>query len=78
MGDWAAARHYADRLEDYTSPEPLPWSGLFITRGRLLARAGQGERGDELYQDLTRVLNTCRTTGFVRHVARIEKALSRF
>ena len=78
MEDWAAAAHYADRLEDYTSPEPLPWSGLFITRGRLLARAGQGERGDELRQDLTRVLNTCRTAGLVRHIARIEKALSGF
>ena len=78
MGDWTAVGHYADRLEDYTSPEPLPWSSLFITRGRLLARAGQGEQGDELRQDLTRVLNTCRIAGLVRHTARIEKALSRF
>jgi hypothetical protein len=78
MGDWAAAGRYADRLEDYTSPEPLPWSSLFSTRGRLLARAGRGERCEELHQDLTRVLNTCRTAGFVRHTARIEKVLSTF
>jgi hypothetical protein len=78
MEDWAAAEHYADRLEDYTSPEPLPWSSLFITRGRLLARAGRGERRDELRQDLTKVLNTCRTAGLVRPTAGIEKALSGF
>jgi DNA-binding SARP family transcriptional activator/tetratricopeptide (TPR) repeat protein len=78
MADWAAAERYADRLEDYTSPEPLPWSGLCIARGRLLARFGRGERGEDLYQDLTRVLNTCRTTGLRRHIPRVEAALSSF
>jgi hypothetical protein len=78
MGDWAAAEHYADQLEDYTSPEPLPWSSLFITRGRLMARFGRGERGEELYQDLTRVLNTCRTAGLMRHTARVDEALRSF
>ncbi len=75
MGDWAAADRYADRLEDFTSAEPLPWSTLFVTRGRLLARAGRGEQGEELRHGLARVLDTCRATGMVRHTARIEEAL---
>ncbi|WP_169789355.1 BTAD domain-containing putative transcriptional regulator [Skermanella aerolata] len=77
MGDWAAADHYADRLEDFASPEPLPWSTLFVTRGRLLARSGRGEQGNELCYGLTRVLDTCRATRMVRHTARIDEALSR-
>jgi class 3 adenylate cyclase/tetratricopeptide (TPR) repeat protein len=31
------ARYYADRLEKYTSGEPLPWAEFFISRTRILA-----------------------------------------
>ncbi|WP_203103048.1 BTAD domain-containing putative transcriptional regulator [Skermanella rosea] len=78
MGDWDAAERYADGLEDYASPEPLPWSSLFTTRGRLLARFGRGERGCDLRQDLARVLKTCRAAALDRHTPRIERALGEF
>ena len=72
---YAYAEHYADALEDYAAPEPLPWSTLFTTRGRLLARHGRGERGEDLYTALTRVLETCRRAGLNCYTARIEAAL---
>ena len=36
-GDAAGALEYVAALENYTHAEPLPWSDLFATRGRLLA-----------------------------------------
>ena len=39
-------------LEDYTRPEPLPWSDFYISRGRALAAHGRGERGEELREQL--------------------------
>jgi class 3 adenylate cyclase/tetratricopeptide (TPR) repeat protein len=42
--DWVAAERYADALEDYTRPEPLPWADFMIARGRALAAWGRGER----------------------------------
>jgi tetratricopeptide (TPR) repeat protein len=78
MADWPAAACYADRLEDYTSAEPLPWSSLFTTRGRLLVRFGRGERNEELRQGLERVLKISRAAGLTRHIARVETALERF
>src|SRR5262249_45653739 len=34
---WDSVEHYAAMLEDFTRAEPLPWSDLFIARGRALA-----------------------------------------
>jgi hypothetical protein len=75
MADWSAAEHYADGLEDYAAPEPLPWSTLFTTRGRLLARHGRGECSEELCEALARTLETCRRAGLNCYTARIEAAL---
>ncbi len=36
-GDWAGVRRHADALAAYTRAETLPWSELFISRGRALA-----------------------------------------
>ena len=30
--DWAAVERYADALEEYTRPEPLPWADFIIAR----------------------------------------------
>jgi hypothetical protein len=35
--DWDGVERYAAALDDYTRPEPLPWSAFFIARGRALA-----------------------------------------
>ena len=51
-GDWESVERYAAALEDYTRPEPLPWSDFFIARGRALASYGQGRRDDTLIAQL--------------------------
>ena len=38
-GDWEAVGRYADALERYTRPEPLPWADLHVARARALGEA---------------------------------------
>ena len=40
--NWSEAERYADALEAYAKPEPLPWSEFYAERGRALAAAGRG------------------------------------
>jgi class 3 adenylate cyclase/tetratricopeptide (TPR) repeat protein len=47
LGDYEAVERFAALLEDFTRPEPLPWSDFFIARGRLLAEHGRGRLGTE-------------------------------
>jgi len=41
-GDWSAAERYAAALEDFTRPEPLPWTDFQVAVARALAAAGRG------------------------------------
>jgi tetratricopeptide (TPR) repeat protein len=43
-GAWQQALRHAAALEDYTRPEPLPWSAVFIARARALAAWTTGAR----------------------------------
>jgi hypothetical protein len=54
-GDAAGALRYAASLEDYTRGEKLPWSDLFIARGRALAGALQGRVNDAVQRDIANV-----------------------
>jgi class 3 adenylate cyclase/tetratricopeptide (TPR) repeat protein len=54
-GDAAGALRYAAALEDYTRGEKLPWSDLFIARGRALAGALQGRANDAVQRDIANV-----------------------
>ncbi len=56
-GDHDAAEHYANRLEDCTKAEPLPWSDLFIARCRALTAHGRNP-GDENNRDRLTALRT--------------------
>ena len=55
IGDWGSAERYAAALEDYTRPEPLPWSDLIIARARALAAFGRGRRDAALIDQLGRL-----------------------
>lgn len=50
-GQWDEAERYAAALENYTASEPLTWTDLIAARGRVLARAGRGERSESLRQE---------------------------
>ncbi|MEH6345969.1 MAG: adenylate/guanylate cyclase domain-containing protein [Bermanella sp.] len=51
-GEWKSAGRYADELESFTNPEPLPWSDFFIKRGRVLAAYGRGQRDEKIQQEI--------------------------
>ncbi|MBT6093556.1 MAG: AAA family ATPase, partial [Rhodospirillaceae bacterium] len=42
-GNWDLAADYAERLEELTAAEPIPWCDVFIERGRVLVAQGRGE-----------------------------------
>jgi tetratricopeptide (TPR) repeat protein len=55
LADYDEVERYAMALEDYTLPEPLPWSEFFIARGRTLAAFGRGQRDAALAAELRRL-----------------------
>ena len=49
---YATFLRYAAALEDFTRPEPLPWSEFFIAHGRALAACGRGRRDAALRAEI--------------------------
>jgi hypothetical protein len=74
-GDWHEVERYAAALEDFTRPEPLPWSDFFIARARVLAAYGRGKRDDATMQELTRLRDEAVRVGFIKALPALEKAL---
>jgi tetratricopeptide (TPR) repeat protein len=62
--DWSDAAGYAEMLERYVQPEPLPWATLLIERARVLIAIGSGESGDVLQGRLQRMREEIRQVGF--------------
>jgi class 3 adenylate cyclase/tetratricopeptide (TPR) repeat protein len=78
LGDWEEVERYAALLEEYTRPEPLPWSDFFVARGRALAAIGRGRRGENLRLELERLIAAAHRLNY--HAARpeLERALAGF
>ena len=72
LGAWDEAERYCERLESYTSSEPLPWSRFFAARGRALASHG---RGYDVRANLRANHSEALATGFTHPAASIEAAL---
>jgi hypothetical protein len=77
MRDWDRVLRYAAILEDYTRPEPLPWSDFFIARGRALAAHGRGRRDEALTAELERLRDKAAQVGFKMALTALEKALTK-
>ncbi len=75
-GDWHEVERYAAALEDYTPPEPLPWSDFFIARARVLAAYGRGKRDDATMQELKRLRDEAERVGFKKALPALEAALA--
>lgn len=73
--NWSQAERYCEALGRYASTEPLPWSDLFVARGRVLARFGRGERSAPLAAELERIATIAREVGFTAHLPAIVSAL---
>jgi hypothetical protein len=74
--DTAGARRYAALLEDYSQAETLPWSDLFIARGRALAAVAEGRFDDGVRRDLAAAAATLRAGGMLPFLAPIDAALA--
>ncbi len=73
---WAEAERHASALEDYTRPEPLPWSDFFIARSRALAAFGRGRRDEATMQELRRLRDEAARVGIKSALAALDDALA--
>ncbi len=75
LEDWDEVNRFADALEAYCRPEPLPRSDFYIARGRALAKYGRGERGNDTMQALTRLREQAEQIGLMSALAGIDRAM---
>ncbi|HEY7641306.1 MAG TPA: BTAD domain-containing putative transcriptional regulator [Steroidobacteraceae bacterium] len=74
--DWASVRRYADKLEAYTSAEPLPWTNMLIKRARVLADAGSNGMSSATRASLEALRTECQRMETRTALMAVEKALS--
>ena len=75
LRDWDELNRFADALETYCRPEPLPRTDFYIARGRALARYGRGERDDATKQALRRLHDEAKQVGLMSALPALEQAL---
>lgn len=71
---WDKAADYADKLDAFTSAEPLAWSRFFVARGRALSRHGQGRGEADRLKEITQI---GQELGFLYSLGAVEVALGR-
>jgi hypothetical protein len=76
LGDLNEVARYAQALEDFTKPEPLPWADFFIARGRALAAHARGQADLALTHELQRLRDEGLRMGFIVALPAIEAALT--
>jgi tetratricopeptide (TPR) repeat protein len=75
-GAWDEAERYARALEDYTRPEPLAWSEIWIAWGRALAAHGRDGRDPNLRDRLTALRDRASSVGMGAALPRLDRALA--
>jgi class 3 adenylate cyclase/tetratricopeptide (TPR) repeat protein len=76
-GDVPKALRYADMLEAYTRSEKLPWSELFIARGRAIIRARQDGSDVDAQRDLVGIRAALVDAGLRAFLAPVDAVLAR-
>ena len=76
MAEWDEVDRYAQALEDYTRPEPLPRSDFFIARGRALAAHGRGNRDRAIMTELQHLHDEAESIGLKFVLPALETALA--
>jgi hypothetical protein len=77
LADYDEAERYAALLEDFTRPEPLPWSEFFIVRGRTLAAVGRGKQDTGLVDALHHLRQEGERMGYSLALPALRAALVR-
>ena len=75
-GNVPAALRYADLLEAYAAPEPLPWTEIFLARGRALARAHDACSDDRVQIDLAEIRAKLVASGLRAFLPPVDAALA--
>ena len=73
--DWDGVERYAAAFKDFTRSEPLPWSDFFMSRGRALAKWGQGRREPELMAEIQDLCNEAERVHIATAVPALKDAL---
>ena len=74
--DAAAALRHAAALEEFTQPEPLPWSRFMVARARALAAWHLARTQTDVADDLRRIRLEGRRLGQLTSLAAIDQAIS--
>ena len=74
--DWAELSRYTTTLEEFTRPEPLPWSTYFIARARALAAWRQGNRDNQTREELQRLHDEAAQAGLRMSMPPLHEALA--
>jgi class 3 adenylate cyclase/tetratricopeptide (TPR) repeat protein len=77
LADYDEVERYAAALEEYTRPEPLPWSKFFIDHGQALAAFGRGRRDAAVVAEIQRLRDEGARLGLTTALPAIEAALAR-
>jgi hypothetical protein len=75
-GEWDEAEQLAAALEEFTSPEPLPWTAFYVARGRALAAWGRGQKGGASKAELERLAGEARRAGLHLALPALEAAFA--
>ncbi len=76
LGDHERVERHARAMEEYTSPQPLPWSRFYIARARTLSAFARGLDPDRTRRRLERLAELGRLVGFHVATAALERALA--
>jgi len=75
--EWIAAQDFADKLEDYTRDQPLPWSDFFIARARVLANVESRDDVEQIKQEVERVRGEARARKLTVALPALDQALAK-
>ena len=75
--EWDRALHYAGIMEDFTRPEPLPWTDLLIARAHALVSHGRNGADPVVNARLQKIRGELDEAGFVPALAAVDRALGR-
>jgi hypothetical protein len=75
LQDWDEVNRFADALQSYSRPEPLPRTDFYIARARTLARFGRGERDDSTIRALRRLRDEAEQLELMSALPGLQQAL---
>ena len=73
--EWDEVDRYAQALEDYTRPEPLPWADFWVAWGRALAAHGRDPKSTAAIRNTKRVLEEAQLIGMWPAIPALQHAL---